>query len=195
MIKVGVTGGIGSGKSIICKVFSIMGIPVFFSDIEAKKLLTNPKVIEFYRKEIGQPIFDENNNIDKRKLAQILFADKNLLEKVNSFIHPIVNEMFEKWCKEQYNPPYVIKESAILIERELYKNLDYIILVVSDINERINRIIERDKLSKEEILKRINNQWNDEKKMNFANAVIYNNPDNPVIPQVLEIHDKLLLIK
>lgn len=191
MVKAGITGGIGSGKTIVSRMFKQLGIPVFFSDKEAAHILSQDKNIrQKIVHEFGKEILSENE-IDRKKLAKIVFGDREKLERLNSIVHPAVEDYFKKWEKKQKNAPYTIKEAAILIETGTYKNLDHIILVTAPENTRIKRVMHRDHISKEAVLARMKNQWSDDRKKKFANSVIVNDDKKMLLPQVLRIHKKL----
>jgi dephospho-CoA kinase len=186
MFKVGITGGIGSGKSTVCKIFETLGIPIFNADSEAKKLLDTKEVKSFYLKEFGDSVFTDGI-LDRKRIADHIFSDKDALIKVNEFIHPLVKKLFENWCSQNNQQDYVIKEAALLFESGLYHALDYNILIIAPVEIRIERIIHRDNASKEIVLKRINNQWSDEKKIPLANKIIINDDSQALLPQVLEL--------
>ena len=191
MVAVGVTGGIGSGKSLVCEIFKIIGIPVFNADLESKKLLDTKQVIDFYYKEFGETVFS-NEKLDKQKISQLIFSDKNALQKVNSFVHPLVKELFQNWSKTQDEVPYIIEEAALLFENNSYSELNFNILVCAPIETRISRIINRDNLSREAIIRRINNQLSDNEKRKLANYIIENDDSTMVVPQVLLIHNSII---
>lgn len=193
MFKVGITGGIGSGKSTVCKIFETFGIPIFNADIEAKKLLTTPEIIDYYYKEFGTDVFTDNA-LDRKKIADIVFSNKKALAKVNSFIHPLVNMQFEKWCKKYHEEQYIIKEAALLFESGLYKKIDFNILIIAPLNIRIERVTKRDSISKDQVIERINNQWDDKKKIVMADAIIQNDDSQMLLQQVLELHNKILTL-
>ena len=188
MIKVGVTGGIGSGKSVVCEIFRNLGVPIFNADTEAKKLLDSNEVIDFYNHEFGNLVFTDNK-LNKQKIAALIFTNKDALAKVNNFIHPLVFKAFEDFCKNNELATYVIKEAALLFESEAYKELNNTILVSSPMELRIKRVIERDGISREAILMRINNQLPEENKKELANYIIENNEQTLLLPQVLRLHD------
>lgn len=193
MFKVGITGGIGSGKSTVCKIFETFGIPVFNADIEAKNLLDTKEVINFYFKEFGTDVFT-NNTLDRKKIAELLFTNKEAIKKVNSFIHPLVYKQFENWCKKNYTEQYIIKEAALLFESGLNKKIDFNILVIAPLNIRIERVKKRDNISKDKIIERINNQWDDKQKIVMADAIIQNDENQMLLPQILELHNKILTL-
>ena len=187
-IKIGITGGIGSGKTMVCKIFEVMDIPVYYADIESKKIVNND--IEIKNNLIllfGKSIYLQNKTIDKKQFSEIIFNDKQILEKVNSIIHPVVKKHYEQWLVENKEYKYTIKEAAILFESGSYKQVDKIITVVSPLEKRIERICKRDSLDRELILKKINNQMSDEEKIKNSDFVIYNNDKTLLLPQILKI--------
>jgi dephospho-CoA kinase len=190
MLKVGVTGGIGSGKSTICKIFEALDIKIFYADTEAKNLLDTHEVIEFYIKEFGPVVFT-NKQLDKQKIAQLIFSNPSALHKVNSFIHPKVNSRFNDWCLKFQSEPYIIKEAALLFETGAYLQLDYNILIVAPMELKITRTAKRDVIPRDQILERANSQWNDEKKIPLANAIVSNDNNELLIPQVLKLDKKI----
>jgi dephospho-CoA kinase len=193
MFKVGVTGGIGTGKSTVCKIFEAIGIPIFYADIEAKKLLETDEVRSFYSSEFGQQVFTRTI-LDPKKIANLIFSNKEAIQKVNSFVHPLVNKRFESWCNTIHNAPYIIKEAALLFESNLYKQLDYTILTIAPLEVKIERIVKRDGIKKESILERINNQWDDNKKIPLSNITIINDGKQALLPQVIEINEMIKTI-
>ena len=188
---IGLTGGIGSGKTTIAKVFSSLGIPVFNSDTTAKKLYEDLEIINTITAILGNKVLDENGRINKIKMAEIIFNDSEKLNSINRFIHPKVKNKFDEFCEVNRNTNYIIKEAAILFESGSDKDCDKIISVFSPLELRINRIVKRDKISKEEILLRINKQWPAEKISELSNYIIFNDEKKLVIPAVLEINKQL----
>lgn len=191
MLTVGLTGGIGSGKSTVAKVFETLGVPVFNSDIEAKKLLfSNKKVIRLVKAEF--PVAFENNQLNKPKLAQLVFNNPKALETLNQIIHPEVKKAFQQWAKKKKTAPFVMKEAAILIETKLFKELDKLILVTAPTPIKIQRVIARDGIAEQEVIQRMKNQLSDDEKIPFADFVVKNDDETLVIPQVLAIYADLL---
>ncbi|MBI9037830.1 MAG: dephospho-CoA kinase [Bacteroidales bacterium] len=192
MLKVGLTGSIGSGKTLVSKIFEALGINVFYADSSAKALYENNEV----RKEIinifGTSILTENNKIDKKAFAEIIFNDKSALKKINSIIHPLVMGDFVKWLMNHKNDPYILHEAAILFETDLSKEFDFVVAVSAPENLRIERIMKRDSVNRETVIARIRNQWSDEEKTKLADFVILNDENELLIPQVLKINEKLL---
>jgi len=192
MLKVGITGGIGSGKTLVCKIFSSLGIPVFDADHEARELVnTDERIKTKIKKEFGSNLYNASGKLDRKKMAAVVFNNKKALEKLNSIIHPVVISNAEDWAKQQ-EAPYSIREAAILFESGANKGLDKIITVTAPEELRIRRAMERDKKSKEEILAVIHNQSGDKEKIKQSDFVIINDEKKLVLPQVLQIHEKLL---
>lgn len=188
---VGLTGGIGSGKTTVANFFKDIGIPIYIADDEAKALMIRSKVIK--RKLIqlfGDKAYVEGN-LNKTFIANKIFNDKALLEKMNNIVHPKVASHFKRWIKRQ-NTPYVIKEAAILFENGTYKDLDLVITVIAPEKTRINRVIQRDKSSEEKVKAIIKNQWSDDKKVKLSDFVIENLNLKDTKTQVLKIHEKIL---
>jgi dephospho-CoA kinase len=192
MIKVGVTGGIGSGKTLVCRVFEKLGIPVFYADDEAKRLLdADPEVKETMMEYFGRDIYDDNG-LKKANLASKIFNNQDALDKVNSIVHPAVRQLFVEWAKEkEFAFPYVIEEAAILFESGVYKDLNFNILVYAPEELRISRVISRDNTDRGKVRARMQHQMKDEEKISMADAVIYNDESRLVLPQILEIHKRI----
>jgi len=190
MLKVGLTGNIGSGKTTVSKIFEVIGIPVFHADIIAKKLYAIPEVILEVKNKLGTEVFTDNT-LDFKKLAGVVFSDSEKLNIVNQIIHPRVYDEAEQWFKKQSGVPYIIHESAILFENNLQGRYDKIINVSAAEEVRLRRVIERDGISRSEVERRINNQMSDTVKSKLADIVIYNNENDLLIPQVIKIHKSL----
>lgn len=191
MIKIGLTGGIGSGKSIVAKIFESLKIPVFYADDVAKEIVnTDPQIIAKLTEKFGKEIYN-NNQLNRPLLAKIVFEDDTALKFVNALIHPAVAIAYQQWVDSQ-DAPYCLKEAAILFEIGSYKHYDKIILVTADQEVRIKRVIDRNDWSREEVLKRMENQWSDEKKIPLADFVIYNDQKEMLIPQILAVHENLI---
>lgn len=190
MFKVGLTGGIGSGKSTIASIFKVLGVPVYNSDEQSKLLLGDEK-IKLKLKEVFTDEIFNGEEVDKKKLGQLVFNDPQKLSVLNSIMHPAVKESFVKWLIKQKSKSYIIKEAAILIETGLYKELDKIILVTAPVEARVKRVIKRDKVLSDEVLARMNNQLKDEEKIKHADWLINNDESSFLIEQVLNIHYNL----
>lgn len=188
---IGLTGGIGSGKTTVAKMFSALGIPVYIADVEARKLTNNSKIIR--RKLIqllGEKAYSEKG-LNRAFVADKIFNDKELLWAVNEVIHPKVAEHFKKWAQRQ-KAPYVIKEAAILFENGGYKQCDAVILVTAPKDDRIARVMARDNTTKAEIEQRMDNQWPDKEKQRLAHFVIHNIAMEATRKRVADIHKSLL---
>ena len=191
MLKIGLTGGIGSGKSTVAKIFETVGIPVYYADAEAKRLMNSSEILKKSIKEhFGETAYKEGQ-LDRKYLAGIVFNDKEKLDLLNALIHPVTIADAEEWMKKQ-KAPYCIKEAALLFESGAAENLDHIIGVYAPQALRIKRVMNRDGLSREEILQRINRQINEEMKMKLCDSVIKNDEQHLLIPQVLELHKAFL---
>lgn len=192
-IKLGVTGGIGSGKTSVCRVFNVLGIPVFSSDLVAKQIMDNDKNIILRINSIAGKDLYTNGSLNRLELAELIFKDNSLLEKVNSLIHPVVFDHFRKWVKEQA-APYMIMEAAILFESGASKLVDKVLTVVAPIEERVARVIQRNRLSREQILERIRNQMDDDSRIKLSDYVIHNSENDLIIPEILKIHEEVLTL-
>lgn len=191
-LKVGITGGIGSGKSIVCNVFKLLGVPVFEADDAAKKLyLTNREVKTGLIQLFGEDIYTPEGIPDRKKLASYIFNNDIQREKVNELVHPFVRKKFENWLNIYKNVPYVIHEAAILFESGFYKMMDFTVLVVAPEEERIARVMARDGVTAEMVRKRMQKQWSDEKKEKLAGKVLVNDNKNLMIPEIIRIDKNL----
>jgi len=189
--KTGLTGNIGSGKSLVARIFETLRVPVFYADEEGKKLLGHPEIIAQIKQLFGKKVTD-GEKIDRKALAQIVFSDKSKLENLNQIIHPAVRKRFSQWADNHHpDAPYVIYEAAILHESGHHKKMDSIIIVTAREKLRIDRVMKRDSVSEQDVRKRMANQWPEEKKIQHADFVIDNNEKRLLIPQVLEIHRQL----
>lgn len=174
---IGLTGGIGSGKTTIANHFKAAGIPVYIADDEARRIMQSPEIVEEIKKVFGEIIF-ENNILNRQKLAEIVFNNPDKLKQLNSIIHPAVKSHFDNWILNYIKSPFIIYEAAILFESGSYKNCDQIITVIAPIEFRIQRVIQRDTTTREAVLNRINSQWNDEQRISKSDFVIENvNPE------------------
>lgn len=190
---VGVTGGIGSGKSVVCRIFEQLNIPVYEADAEAKMLYEKyPELKQSIKDLISEEAVDKNGNINRKKLAEIVFNDDVKLASLNKLVHPIVKWDFENWIDSHKGFPYLIKEAAILFESGANKQCDLVIAVISPLELRIERIRQRDKKTKAEIEKIIASQLSDEELIKRSDFVIYNDERQMLVPQVLKIHGEIL---
>ncbi|THF51559.1 dephospho-CoA kinase [Flavobacterium supellecticarium] len=170
---IGLTGGIGSGKSTIAEYIHSKGIPVYIADDQAKKIMDDPEIVKKVR-EIFEENVVENEKLNRKKIAELVFSSPNLLKKLNEIIHPAVRENFNKWLKNNEKSNFIVKEAAILFESGSYKDCDKIILVTAPQDIRIERVMNRDKVSREQVLDRMKNQWSDEQKAAFSDYIIDN---------------------
>jgi len=193
MLSVGISGGIGSGKTIICTIFQILGISVYNSDLKAKKIMeTNQEVRKEIINLLGKESYLNNLTLNRKFIAQKVFNQKELLSKLNEIVHPAVRQDAEIWSKNiPQEGGYYLRESAILFETGIYKQLHINILVIAPEKLRIQRIKNRDGLSDEDITLRMKNQWSDEQKLKLTDFVIINDGKNFLIPQILKIHRTL----
>jgi dephospho-CoA kinase len=193
MLKVGLTGGIGSGKTIAANVFEVLGIPVFYADRQAKELYHQKDIRDEIKTLFGQDIYYKTGKLNTSKLASVVFNDSLLLQKLNEVIHPAVNRKFEKWISDNQHKgySYVIKEAAIIFETGHYKSLDKTITVYAPESLRTERVIKRDNLPREQIQKRMQSQMDDNQKMQLSDYVIFNDNKELVVPQILFIHNKI----
>ncbi|MCX6275753.1 MAG: dephospho-CoA kinase [Bacteroidetes bacterium] len=188
MKVVGITGGIGSGKSTVCNVFRVLGIPVYEADSEAKKLYDLPEVIAELKKVFGGHYFSKSGELDKRKFADLIFNDETALQKINDIVHPYVKKSFREWRKTHNDKPYVLKEAAILFESGSDKGCDKVITVTAPDNVRLKRVMKRDQRTADQVNKIIAKQWSDAEKVKRSDFVIVNDESDLVVPQVLKIH-------
>ncbi len=186
---IGITGGIGSGKSTAAKVFSILGVPVFNSDREAKLCYSDKKFQGILWNQFGKQVFT-NHQPDFKKIANLAFRNSQVIKWLNEQIHPMVAQKFSSWLLKQ-NTPYVLKEAAILFESGAYKNCNQLITVVASQKNRIDRVVKRDAVSEQQVMDRINHQWSDDQKIPLSDFIIYNNSEL-IIPQIIAIHNQLV---
>ena len=195
MLKTAITGNIGSGKTTVCKIFESLEVPVFYADTEAKNLYNDASVVSAVEKAFGRDIFDENRQLIRQKLADIVFSDATALKTLNSIIHPVLMEKYRNWLTENAQHPYTLHEAAVIFENSLAEKFDKIINVSAPESIRTERIKGRDALSGKEIKSRMVRQWPDEKKNRLSDFVIINDGSRFLIPQVMEIHRILTEIK
>lgn len=192
MIKIGLTGGIGSGKSIVARIFEILGAPVFYADNEAKVLMeSNQEIRDGIYKLFGEKAFLKKE-LNREYIANIVFNDPGKLKKLNAIVHPFVHSCFIKWTEKYTGIPYVIEETAILFESGANKFIDYSVIIISPEPVRIERVMKRDKVNEEQVLLRMKNQFSEEKNLSMADFFINNDKDSMILPQILELHERLL---
>lgn len=194
MFIVGITGGIGSGKTTVCKIFEVFGVPVYYADERAKWLLNNDNLIkESVISLLGSDAY-LNGLLNRVYIANKVFNDSTLLEAYNNIIHPAVAEDTLIFSSKYLDKPYILKEAALLVETGSYLTLDKLIVVTSSLQERINRVIQRDNVTEKEVLVRIKNQLPEEEKLKVADYIIVNDGNSSLIEQVKAIHQELLLM-
>jgi dephospho-CoA kinase len=193
MLRVGLTGGIGSGKSTIAQIFEALDIPVYYADAEAKRLMnTDAELKKSIVGEFGEDSY-KNGTLNRAYIAAVVFNNKAKLDRLNVLVHPAVMKDGELWMAGQ-TTPYAIHEAALIFEAGVAKRLDYVIGVFAPQPLRIKRTMERDKVSHEEVAKRMSRQLAEEIKMKRCDFVITNDEQQPVIPQVMALHEKLLAL-
>ena len=189
--KLGITGGIGSGKTSVCRVFDVLRVPVFSADREARAIMENDfEIINSLNSIAGKDLYTKGT-LDRMELANIIFNDRNLLEKVNFLVHPVVFDHFRKWVLEQVSP-YVIMEAAILFESGGSEFVDKVATVIAPVEQRMSRVIQRNKLSREQVLERMKNQMDDEARIKLSDYIIYNSENDMIIPAILKINNDIL---
>jgi dephospho-CoA kinase len=194
-LKVGITGGIGSGKTTACNLFADLGIPIYNADKRAKDLMgIDPGLKKNIRQALGWDSYDKNDQLNSPYIAKIVFNNPQQLRILNAIVHPAVFEDYEKWIVEQANSniPYSIKEAALMIESGSYQNLDKLVVVTAPIDVRLERTMKRDHMKREEVLKRMHNQLSDKERLDKADFVLKNSNDFSMDDQVTQLHNELL---
>ncbi len=188
---IGITGGIGSGKSFVAQIIERMGYPVYYADKEARILMnSHPIISESLIDWFGTEIYS-NGELNREKMATLIFHDEQMRSKVNQLVHPLVREAFVNWASSQ-NKPLVFNEAAILYETDAYKKFHEIILVTAPLSLRITRVMKRDGISEEQIRDRMEAQWSDDKKLSFGPYEIINDNRLPLLSQIEEVIEQLL---
>jgi dephospho-CoA kinase len=188
---IGLTGGIGSGKSLVSKIFSLLKVPVYDADSRAKLLMnTDEELVASIKKEFGAEAYEADGKLNRKFLAAQVFTNSAKLTRLNSLVHPRVHLDTEKWVQQNSAQAYLIKEAALLFESSSHQQLDKIIVVTASQEMRINRVMKRDHRSREEVESIIRNQMNEEEKMKRADFIIRNDESELVIPQVLKLHER-----
>lgn len=192
MLKVGITGGIGSGKSYVCDIFKRFGIPVFHADSVSQKIVEADSVVKKQIVDLFGPEIYLEGKLNRKSVSETVFKEKYLLEKLNRIIHPAVFNQFEIWTKKYNNLPYIIKEAAIIFESGGEKFLDFVITISAPEELRIARVVMRDQAERKNVLARIKNQWNDEQRIKKSDFVIINDEKTLLLPQIINIHKDLI---
>jgi dephospho-CoA kinase len=193
MKKVGITGGIGAGKSIVCRVFQKLNVPVYFADDRARWLMNyDKKLVGEIKGTFGQKAYLNNSELNRRYLADHVFSNVSELTKLNALVHPAVARDFEFWCQGQQGQPYVLKEAALLVESGSYKNLAALIVVTAPKQLRLHRVLMRDEeRSEQQVLDIMEKQASENKKKKLADYLLNNDEKSLLIPQILKIHQSL----
>ena len=192
-IQIGVTGGIGVGKTTVCQIFETLGIPVYKSDDRAKILMNTSEALRNQiTKAFGWDAYTRDNVLNRSYLATVVFNNSKKLRLLNSLVHPAVFEDYKIWLSEQSQAKYTIKEAALMFETDSHKLMDYIVVVTCPINLRIERIVKRDHMKRDEVLKRIENQMSDKQRLEKAQYRIKNDGKASIIKQSLDLHSKFL---
>jgi dephospho-CoA kinase len=190
MLKIGITGGIGSGKTTVCRVFEVLSVPVFNADEVAKMIMnTDTDLVGRIIAQFGKEAYFTNGELNRKYLSEIVFNDAKALQALNELVHPAVIQAFNDWALEQ-NSPYCLHEAAILFESGAYKSCDHSILVFAPEDLRIQRVKKRDGQSEAEIRARMDKQMSEDEKEKLADFIIINDEHTAVIPQVLKFHDR-----
>jgi len=193
MLKVGITGNIGSGKTTVSHIFEVLGVPVFYADTAAKNVMAEDEIlIAAIKDAFGDNSYFGDGSLNRKHIAHIVFNDEKELAVLNSIVHPAVFRAFDNWVKQYHDVPYVLKEAALLFESDSYKMCDKTIMVTAPLQMRIQRVAARDGLSEAEIMSRESKQFAEEKKVLLADYVIRNDNTELVIPQVLLLHEKFV---
>jgi dephospho-CoA kinase len=193
MLKIGITGNIGSGKTTVSKLFELMGVPVFYADDAAKNMMvTDDVLIKEIKQAFGPESYFNNGSLNRKYIAGIVFNDEVQLAKLNAITHPAVFRAFDNWVAQIIDAPYVIKEAALLFESTSYKMCDKSVMVSAPLEMRIKRVMQRDGITRAEVESRNSRQFSEEKKIALANYVIKNDETALIIPQVLKLHQEFL---
>lgn len=195
MLKIGITGNIGSGKTTICKLFELLKTPVFYADFHAKKvMMEDPVLAEAIRNDFGAEAYFEDGSLNRKYISNIVFNNDAELKKLNALVHPAVFRAFDTWAEQHQHNFYVLKEAALLFESGSNQQCDQTIVVAAALDARVKRVVQRDQLTEEEVLRREKKQIPQEEKEAKANFIIHNDAQNMVVPQVLQIHQQLLAL-
>ncbi len=191
MLLLGLTGGIGSGKSFVAGIFEHLDIPVYYSDVRAKELMINPEMKEQIIDLLGNDAYMPDGSLNRKYVAERIFSNHDLKKSLEQIVHSAVRKDFDSWVEANAENPLLVKESALLIESGTYRDMDYIAVVTAPEDVRIRRVVERDGLSEEEVKQRIRNQMSDEERIKFADFVLYNAGNKLILPQITEMFKKI----
>lgn len=191
-MKVGITGGIGSGKTLVCSVLEKLGVAVYYADSEARRLMnSNPQLVLQISDLFGDKAYEEGS-LNREFIAHKVFKGKELLKRLNELVHPAVRKDFSRWASEQEPSFYVVEEAAILFESGSDRNMDLTVGVFAEKELRVRRAMQRDESTREQVLNRMNSQMSDEAKMEKADIVINNNGKKMLLPQIINMHNAIL---
>lgn len=191
-LQIGITGGIGSGKTLVSKIFACLGIPVYDADSHAKELMTTDGIlVSQIKKEFGDLSYLSDGTLNRKYLSEVVFNKQERLDVLNKLVHPRVGENYTQWVKRHNNKAYVLKEAALLFETGSYQALDKIIVVHAPEEVRIKRVIHRDGRAEQQVREIIRKQMSEEEKLKRADFIIYNDESSLIIPQVLSLHNRL----
>lgn len=191
MLKVGLTGNIGSGKTLVCQIFKSLGVSVFYADKVARELYDYPEIRTQVKQVFGDDVYNSDEKLISQKLARLVFHDETALRKINGIIHPGVVKEYMQWLEKHADEDYTVHEAAILFESGLEQEFDHIIVISAPEQVRLQRVINRDGVDENDVKARIKNQWPEEKKVQKADFVIVNDGKQFLIPQILKIHNQL----
>ena len=192
-LRVGITGGIGSGKSMVCSLFEVLNTPVYYADVRAKALMTeDPVLVARIKSLLGEEAYLADGTLNRPYISALVFRDKEKLGALNAIVHPAVFEDCEQWQNSQQQAPYTLKEAALLFESGSNKGLHKVIVVTAPLELRIQRVMSRDNTSREAVLDRMKNQWPESEKIKVADFIINNDGVQLLIPQVWQLHRELL---
>jgi dephospho-CoA kinase len=189
--RLGVTGGIGSGKTTVCRIFRVLGVPVFVADAAAREVMNNdPGIRDRINSIAGKDLYS-GGELDRMELARLIFNRPEMLKSVNAVVHPVVLQIFSKWADES-DAPYVIMEAAVLFESKADSYVDRVVSISAPVEERIARVMGRNELSREQVIERIKNQLEDDEREEQSYYVINNADNEMIIPEILKIHEDML---
>jgi len=192
MFQVGLTGGIGSGKTLVCNVLEKLGVAVYYADSEARRLMEqDPGLVRGILELFGEEAY-LGGALNRSLLAERVFGNEQLLKRLNALVHPVVRGDYTSWVARQKESPYVVEEAAILFESGADRWLDMTVMVYAPVAVRISRVMERDGVTREQVLMRMGHQMNDEQKRDKADLVITNDGNEMLLPQIAEVHQQIL---
>lgn len=192
MLKVGITGNLGSGKTLVCSIFSALSVPVFDADSQAKALYLDPEIKRKVISYFGETAYAASGELNTKWLSSRIFTDKQAMDFISALIHPAVRVRFTEWCLQHHQAHYVLYEAAIMIESGHFKALDKLILVTAPLSLRIQRVMARDQAKEASVLARVENQMPEADKVAYADFLVNNDGETLLIPQILSIHKALV---